>query len=77
MNRATTFFNSFYQNNPFQGNGRPLKIRLLQPYEVRWIHDIDAISIVWCDFLPAKKQSKNDRYPISILIMQCSKYRLA
>ena len=46
MNEATTFFNSFHQNDRFYGDSRPLKIRLLQHYEVLWIHNIDAI----CNF---------------------------
>ena len=45
MNKATTFSNSFDQNNQFQENGGPLKIRLLHRYEVLWIHNIDPICI--------------------------------
>ena len=43
MNRALIFLNILHQNNHFLGNGWPSKIRLLQSYEVLWIHVIDAI----------------------------------
>ena len=43
MNGAMTFVCRFDQNNQFQRNGGPLKIRLFQCYEVLWIHNTDAI----------------------------------
>ena len=46
MNGAMTFFCSCYQNNHFQGNVGTLKIRLLQCYEVLWIHNINAICLI-------------------------------
>ena len=41
--RPMIFFKTLYQNVYFLGNGRPSKIRLLQSYEVLWIHVNDAI----------------------------------
>ena len=35
-----------YQNNCFLGIGEPSKFRLLQSYEVLWIHVLDAICIL-------------------------------
>jgi len=76
MNGDTTFFYSFDQNNQFEGNERTLKIRLLQCYEVLWIHNIDAICISCIrenqritkektDFLPLKNEFSDIHLPES------------
>ena len=43
LNEATKSCQSFYQNDRFSRNCWPLKISLLQCYEVLWIPNIDAI----------------------------------
>ena len=46
LNRSFRFF--FFIKIPFIfGSGGPLKIRLLQCYEVLWIHVINVICIIW------------------------------
>ena len=45
MSKEALFFDSWYLNNRFLRNSRPLKIRFLQCYVVLWIHNIDAICI--------------------------------
>ena len=42
LNVATTFCKIFYQNYRFLWNSWPLKISLLQCYEVLWIQNIDT-----------------------------------
>ena len=43
VNRATSFSNSLYKKDWNFGKNRPLKNRLLQCYEVPWIHNIETI----------------------------------
>ena len=50
INGAKTFFDSWYLNNRFLRNSGRLKIRLLHCYvALLWIHNIDAISILWSE----------------------------
>ena len=47
MNRAMILLKTLYEKIRFLGGDGPSKIRLLQSYEVFWIHVIDAICSTW------------------------------
>ena len=48
------------------GNARQSKIKLLQCYELLWIHNIDANCMIYCNFF-----SKNE---LIVILKKCFEY---